>query len=535
MKSKLLFCAMAALLTAGNAVAESTVTKKYLKLTDDEFVVNRWWNETNSNTVSDDGTQFYIYGQPGNVEGVTEYYGGQVGWNFSEPIATADWDKLVMKLKNAGPAALQARVSDNEGYEATHDFNVDADNVATYEFNLSSLTGSKNSENKTITNISSVYFWGYWGGGNTVTVDEIYFEKTVDTPVSSEDTKEISISDPTQGEYTLDGATDYKYLVVVPAKPFVDVENAPQYIYHISDGTTNIGDWGFAYGYFQQRRASVLNLKDKKVYGYSSNETADTIKNFSTSEIDMAKLTRFYVAKGWADANTVVNEHEISAIYFTNEMPTYNNHWNFPVSGQDYMREATTAGTYGTVCLPYNAAICGAYAYKVVGVDSKENPSKLYLEQVYGLLKAGVPYVFKTNTDSVSNFQEGYVTFYKAGATTVVAPADDNALVGNLNVDDANVPEDSYILTSDGTWGKGTGNTVGQYKAYLTLTDDLVVPTEDAAKYITMDINGGDVTAINSVKTAEKADGAVYNLNGVRVINPTKGLYIKNGKKYIVK
>ena len=30
-------------------------------------------------------------------------------------------------------------------------------------------------------------------------------------------------------------------------------------------------------------------------------------------------------------------------------------------------------------------------------------------------------------------------------------------------------------------------------------------------------------------------DGAVYDLNGVRVMNPTKGLYIKNGKKYIVK
>jgi len=43
-------------------------------------------------------------------------------------------------------------------------------------------------------------------------------------------------------------------------------------------------------------------------------------------------------------------------------------------------------------------------------------------------------------------------------------------------------------------------------------------------------------TGIESVKVDDLTkDGAVYNLNGVRVTNPTKGLYIKNGKKYLVK
>ena len=43
-------------------------------------------------------------------------------------------------------------------------------------------------------------------------------------------------------------------------------------------------------------------------------------------------------------------------------------------------------------------------------------------------------------------------------------------------------------------------------------------------------------TGIESVKVEDLTkDGAVYNLNGVRVTNPTKGLYIKNGKKYMVK
>jgi hypothetical protein len=42
--------------------------------------------------------------------------------------------------------------------------------------------------------------------------------------------------------------------------------------------------------------------------------------------------------------------------------------------------------------------------------------------------------------------------------------------------------------------------------------------------------------AINSVAVdARQADNTVYNLQGMRVSNPGKGLYIVNGKKTILK
>lgn len=44
----------------------------------------------------------------------------------------------------------------------------------------------------------------------------------------------------------------------------------------------------------------------------------------------------------------------------------------------------------------------------------------------------------------------------------------------------------------------------------------------------------GDATAIQNVEK-EQFDGAIYNLNGVRVDNPTKGVYVKDGKKFVVK
>ena len=41
-------------------------------------------------------------------------------------------------------------------------------------------------------------------------------------------------------------------------------------------------------------------------------------------------------------------------------------------------------------------------------------------------------------------------------------------------------------------------------------------------------------TGISSVR-ADSADGVYYNLQGVRVLNPQKGIYIKDGKKIVIK
>ena len=82
----------------------------------------------------------------------------------------------------------------------------------------------------------------------------------------------------------------------------------------------------------------------------------------------------------------------------------------------------------------------------------------------------------------------------------------------------ANDKEFKYIdpAKSEGTLQKG--------KAYLLLSD------KTSAKPSTLFI--GEATAINGVAVEKKADNAIYNLQGMRVKTPTKGLYIINGKKY---
>ena len=42
-------------------------------------------------------------------------------------------------------------------------------------------------------------------------------------------------------------------------------------------------------------------------------------------------------------------------------------------------------------------------------------------------------------------------------------------------------------------------------------------------------------TGIDKIVATDNNKGVLYDLNGRRVDNPAKGLYIKNGKKHVVK
>jgi len=69
--------------------------------------------------------------------------------------------------------------------------------------------------------------------------------------------------------------------------------------------------------------------------------------------------------------------------------------------------------------------------------------------------------------------------------------------------------------------------TITTSKAYLE------IPAVVSAHELTMTFDD-DVTAIKNIKVGSE-DNVYYNLNGQRVLYPTKGLYIVNGKKVIIK
>lgn len=74
--------------------------------------------------------------------------------------------------------------------------------------------------------------------------------------------------------------------------------------------------------------------------------------------------------------------------------------------------------------------------------------------------------------------------------------------------------------------------------AYLTLSSDF---WDEAAQQTTKGFrlvfdDNNETTSVDEIQTvSDNAPAVYYNMQGVRVLNPGKGLYIRNGKKYIIR
>lgn len=88
-----------------------------------------------------------------------------------------------------------------------------------------------------------------------------------------------------------------------------------------------------------------------------------------------------------------------------------------------------------------------------------------------------------------------------------------------------------YVLNKvDDTLGfypLNAGKTLAAGKCYIKIEG------ASGVKFIGFNID--DATGINAIINDAIIDGAIYNLSGQRVNNPTKGIYIVNGKKILIK
>ena len=187
---------------------------------------------------------------------------------------------------------------------------------------------------------------------------------------------------------------------------------------------------------------------------------------------------------------------------------------------------SVTSGYYGTICLPYAATITGATIYKIKStVGSGESLTGINIEAVDGnAVEAGKAYIFKATDATLTATYSGSYTEATAGY----------GMMGNLG-GTIKAPEGSYVVGNDNKIHKvvsgGNGVNVGQYKGYITLKD--IPAGARSANFIAFE--DGGATAIDVISKMEDVRGDVYNLNGQRVSQPTKGLYIVNGKKVIIK
>ena len=101
-----------------------------------------------------------------------------------------------------------------------------------------------------------------------------------------------------------------------------------------------------------------------------------------------------------------------------------------------------------------------------------------------------------------------------------------NLLEGDVDLTTTLTENQGYIL-SDGVFQPCSAGTLAKGKCYLAVTAN--------ARALDILFDDGDVTGIKQVEASKLNVGTYYNLAGQKVQNPTKGLYIVNGKKVIIK
>ena len=155
--------------------------------------------------------------------------------------------------------------------------------------------------------------------------------------------------------------------------------------------------------------------------------------------------------------------------------------------------------------------------YKAVRVEVDEVPAAGSLQvKVYGNPDG-------KNADGSAKFKEGYYELSSDSKTTTVTF--DQSKTGSV------VSRLTLQTNIGATQAKIT-------KAVLIKSDDTEVelaPTVAWGCSMTTESTPKS-TGIQSVKAiASETDGAIYNLSGQRVSSPSKGIYIQNGKKIIIK
>lgn len=212
---------------------------------------------------------------------------------------------------------------------------------------------------------------------------------------------------------------------------------------------------------------------------------------------------------------------------------------------------------YSTLMLPYATELpAGVTAYKVSSLTPKENTTvglEKYLESKDGEL-AVLPRETPVLLVMAGAKGDGKVQTTEFFHPALARPKVETGLKGVLGkkiLQDTDKSGSYYYSTDDKdiyVLSKKKGRVAFYWLSKMELAANKAyykVPASqsDAAKsgllsFVLLDDNNNETTSLSApqaITTVEGDTAAIYDLQGRRVAQPTKGLYIKGGKKYIVK
>ena len=155
-------------------------------------------------------------------------------------------------------------------------------------------------------------------------------------------------------------------------------------------------------------------------------------------------------------------------------------------------------------------------------VATAQDGSNVTFTRVEGAVPAGTPLLVKGKTTDVP-------------VTESATAPEKNLLVAGTGKGVASVTDDKYNFILNAPSGtvafyKASNQTVATDRAYLSLSDNPFPSTKSGAKLNAI-FSDGETTGINNVNVNDNVK--IFNLAGQQMKGAVKGIYIKNGKKFV--
>ena len=405
------------------------------------------------------------------------------------------------------------------------------------------------------------------------------------TPSAGYNLATIAVTDTDEGNVALSGSGNTRTFTM-PAKPVTvsaTFERDYSITYDFSFASMGSTGWGGSYAEHTQ------NFGGATVYFSYASKQSGTITDIPVAKGYSTTGTR-YVSLTLTDANATLKSASFALRHWTNKTVTITMYYstdggeNWTTTGQTHAFTSSTSGE--DVTLTASTLPSGTNAVKIEGgADQQYGVAAVTIEvgtkfninsactdgegNYYGTYSNDLAFVVPEGLTvseikveegklSLSNYATGETVPANTGIMVAATSAGDKTVTlttggtsklgsnnmlkasGDAGITAANMTEEDtefYRLTMHNGetigfwWGAAGGGAfdIAANKAYLAVPSDA-----GARDFVWFD--EGETTSLSEVRGLKSEErGEYYNLNGQRVAQPTKGLYIVNGRKVVIK
>lgn len=211
------------------------------------------------------------------------------------------------------------------------------------------------------------------------------------------------------------------------------------------------------------------------------------------------------------------------------------------------VKRTINANEWSTICLPFamseaqtkaafgddvQLAYFTGYEITKVGSDVTGITINFEDDDLSEGFSANYPYIIKTSKN-ITEFTllatiapHDVEETFKRGRNVV------GSFIGTYQAETA-VPENDLFLNDNNFWYSKGKTKMKAFRAYFHF-EDVLAEAKNAAARIGMVLNEGGTTGISTIGV-DTNEGKYYNLQGMPVEKPSRGLYIGNGRKIIIK